>query len=172
MTISYRNFKDELPAQTYLHLFRFYDKISSNMSLLARYEGISEIQSLHNKYDAYRFILDNDSSYYVKCSDVIDGTVEIKWIPFNELNSMIEYSIKTDNLSDSYKGVITSMNRLDNGILRCKMLVNKEIEFDVDTNKCDFDDDISDLAYSMFHNESTNIKLKSHSLSDVPVYEG
>lgn len=170
MTISYRNFNDELPAQTYLHLFVFYDKISKT-SLLARFEGISEIQSLHNKYDAYRFILDNDSTYYVKCSDVIDGSVQIKWIPFNELNNMIEYSIKTDNLSDSYKGIITSMNRLDNGNIRCKILVNKEIEFDVD--KCDLDnDDISDLAYSMFHNECTNIKLKNPSLSDVPIYEG
>lgn len=168
--ISYRNFKDELPAHAYLHLFIFEDKISKTI-LLARYEGISEIQSLHNKYDAYRFILDNDSTYYVKCSNVIDGSVQIKWIPFNEVDKLIADSSSSDSSSLQFdrtiKGIINSISRESCGVITCDITYTDTIRVKCNTSNLDEDEEQL-LISSLCHKDEIELTLIQSKDSLVP----
>lgn len=163
--VSYRNFKDELPAHTYLHLFVFEDKISKAM-LLARYEGISEIHSLNSKYDAYKFILDNDSCYYVKCSDIIDGNVQIQWIPFNEIDKLINDS--SSSQSDRIiNGVINSISRESCGVITCDITYTDTIKVKCNTSNL-VENDEQLLISSLCHKDEIELSLTQSNDSLVP----
>jgi len=164
--INYINFKDKLPAHAYLHLFVFDDKISK-IILLARYEGISEIYSLNSKYDAYKFILDNDSCYYVKCSDVIDGNVRIQWIPFNEIDKLINDSSSSSQSDRVIKGIVKSLSRESCGVITCDITYTDTIKVKCNTSNLDEDDEQL-LISSLCHKDEIELVMAQNSDDLVP----
>ena len=162
--VSYRNFKDKLPAHAYLHLFVFEDKISKT-TLLARYEGISEIHSLNSKYDAYKFILDNDSCYYIKCSDIIDGNVQIKWIPFNEIDKLINDSLYQSDRT--INGVINSISRESCGVITCDVTYTDTIKVICNTSNL-VENDEQLLISSLCHKDEIELVMAQSSDDKIP----
>lgn len=164
--MQYKDFRDELPKHSYLNLFIFDDKITK-ITLLARYEGISEIHSLTETYNAYKFILDNNSTYFVKRSDVIDGEVIIKWIPFVEFDKLLnEYeNSKTDK---TIKGTVQSIHKEHDNSITCNIKYTDTIDVKLNPSSLDEDDEIL-LINSLCNDDEIELAITQNKDDLVPI---
>lgn len=162
--MQYKDFRDELPKHSYLNLFIFDDKITK-ITLLARYEGISEIHSLTETYNTYKFILDNNSTYYVKRNNVIDGNVIIKWIPFNDIDKLINDS--EYNSEKVINGVVKSINRDSCGVVTCDITYTDTIKVKCNTSNL-VEDDEQLLISSLCHRDEIELSLLQNNNDSIP----
>ena len=166
--MQYKDFRDELPKHSYLNLFIFEDKITK-IILLARYEGISEIHSLTETYDAYKFILDNNSTYYVKRNDVIDGEVIIKWIPFNNIDKLI--NDENSNTDKTIKGTVRSLHKEYDNSIMCKVKYTDTIDVKLNHSILNEDDEML-LINSLCNDDEIELTLLQNSNDSMPTVKG
>ena len=163
--MQYKDFRDELPKHSYLNLFIFDDKITK-ITLLARYEGISEIHSLTEMYDTYKFILDNNSTYYVKRNDVIDGEVTIKWFPFVELDKLMNED-ENSNTDKTIKGTVQSIHKEYDNSIMCKVKYTDTIDVKLNPSILNEDDEML-LINSLCNDDEIELALLQNSNGSIP----